>query len=229
MPPIMSLIHPASRQPFLSTMNGGRMCFALPYHTPFAVRVSNLNSVSYGNRLALVMGVDGRNIIDNTPASKDGQAYLVRGDEHLCLGFRTSADNVREFVFLPNGAGTVAEHNGTADSHGLVSIVLYNEAAPLPVYPAHTMHTMRGGDAVMRGGGELTRSASGGAGAGRDVASHVSSATFIRQTIVHTSIIEYDTRESWAQRGVFFQRDTHDAWPGDAPKFSQNLDSPPIR
>lgn len=220
MPPIMSLIHPSTRHPFLSTMNGARMCFALPYHTPFAVRLSNLNSASYGARLAVVMGVDGRNVIDNTSASKDGQAYVVRGDEHLCLGFRTSETGVREFIFLPNGAGTVAEHNGTADSHGLISVVIYNEAAPEPTLRLGGMLST----ASFRGG--ETRSSSGGAGAGREVASHVSSTHFVRQTIVHSSIIEYDTRESWAQRGVFFQRDTHDAWPGDAPKFSQNLDAP---
>lgn len=237
MPPSMSIIHPATRYPYLSTMNGGRACFALAHHDPFAVRVADLATVSYGARLAIVMSVDGRNVIDNTPASKNGQAYIVRGsDDHVCLGFRTSEAGVREFVFMPAGTGTVAEHNGTSESHGLISVVIYNEATPEPrrnVDFVPAAHRSSGDGPVMRGGGmthdshTLGRGASGGAGAGREVASRVSTTSFVRQTIVHSSIIEYDTRESWARRGVYFMRDTHDAWPGDVQQFSRNLDAPP--
>ena len=211
----LSLIDVQARRALPSILEVDRTCVALPYHTTYAVRIGGLTRVGPGRRLEIVTSVDGRNVVDNTDARPDGQGYVVDADVFTCTGFRISHSQVREFLFVPEGDGSVAERNNTAGAHGLIAFVIYSERVRPTTFELKSYGVTRGGE---RG----TRS-SGGTAAGQQVTSQVRETSFARGPELLRGLIEYDTHESWLSRGIRFPLlGAGNPWPGN-PGFSTNL------
>lgn len=229
---MLTIIDPTTKTPFPSTIVAGRTCYAVPEGARFAVVVDPTNSYS---RREVVLAVDGRDTLTNRNASPDLPGIVVVG-RYVCAGFRISEQGVCEFVCSALGQGhTTAERNGTPSCAGLIAAVVYREAQR-EVYRGGGPGPMSYGGGVMRGatrgGGdyldEPTRSAapvsrgSVGAAAGQFVESRVGTTSWTRDASSgQAAVIEYDTFEGWAARGVIIPRvNMANPWPGQAPRFA---------
>lgn len=212
---MLTIIDPRTGAAFPSAIVGGRACFAVPFGRTFAVKVGYEFASQHGVRRAeAVIAVDGRDTQSNQPASPALPGVVISSD-YTCPGFQTGAGTAAEFVHMPKGQGlTTAERNGTADSCGLVAAVLYAEQGRYRS-PESFGVTSRG---VTRGaGGQST----GGAMAGADVSNQLGQTSWDRGHKIAEEVIEYDTREGWAARGVIIPEvSSGNPWPGAAPKFA---------
>lgn len=221
---MITLIDPHTRLPFPSVTVGGRTCFAIPFNQAFAVKVAappDLHRIGRGPPSAnmpteAVIAVDGRDTLSNQPASPSLPGVIIRG-EYTCPGFQIGQASAASFVHAPKGLGlTTAERNGTPDACGLVAAVLYARRVD------YGRVTRGGGDMVARG---VTRGAGGqslgGAMAGEHVTNNLGTTSWERGEKVAEEVIEYDTREGWAARGVIIpETSTANPWPGVSPRFA---------
>jgi len=209
---MLSIINPTTGLAFPSTLVNGRQCFAVPFHTTFAVHVKTASEAE------AVIAVDGRDTLSNAPASPLLPGIIIRA-AYTCPGFQTSNGSAASFVHMPKGSGlTTAERNGSADSCGLVAAVLYARDNPVHQH------------AVLRGGGARGQSvdafvtrgvSSGGAMAGADVSNRLGQTQWTRGRKFGEDVVEYDTREGWMSRGVVIPDiNTASPWPGVAPQFA---------
>lgn len=202
---MLTIVDPKTLVPFLSTIALGRQCFALEYGQAFALRITAPGTFRAG-RHEVVLSVDGRDVLTNQPSSPDLGGVVFSG-EYVCRGFQVSAQEARPFVFVQGGQGlTTAERNGTESRCGVVAAALYDEDHH--ARPDYARPVMRGGDDRPTRG--VTRG-SGGAMAGHTPVSApltvMGGPTFHRNArSLVAAIVEYDTLESWARRGVTFQR-----------------------
>lgn len=218
---MITLIDPSTRAPFPSTMVGGRACFAIPFNQAFAVKVAAPPDLARTERgipsmdypVEAVIAVDGRDTLSNHPASPGLPGVIIRG-EYTCPGFQIGQASAASFVHAPRGLGlTTAERNGTPDACGLVAAVLYR---PRAVERYLGSASLRGG--VTRGAGGMS---AGGAMAGERVANNLGTTSWERGDLLAEEIVEYDTREGWAARGVIIPAtSTANPWPGAAPRFA---------
>lgn len=220
-----TLVDPDNARPFLSTTHAGRVCVAVPAGQRFAVRSTSQHTTA-GGRLEWIVAVDGRDTLTNKPASQRA-AGLISGLSYTCRGFRTGDDEVREFVCANLGDNaTTTERNGTAGSAGLVAVVAYAERErEVVTYRGSGTKGMSFGGVPTRGAAVLCSAigaATGptaGAAAGAAVLDRVGRTSWERGTRIGSIVIEYDTPEGWALRGVSFAEATplpeREAWPGD--------------
>lgn len=227
-----TLVDPDNARPFLSTTHAGRVCVAVPAGQRFAVRSTSQHTTA-GGRLEWIVAVDGRDTLTNKPASQRA-AGLISGLSYTCRGFRTGDDEVREFVCANLGDNaTTTERNGTTSSAGLVAVVAYAEREVVARRPINDGPVMRGGGGMSKmGSGPVTRSSAvlcsaihaatgptAGAAAGAAVLDRVGRTSWERGSRVGATVIEYDTPEGWALRGVSFEEvaplPEREAWPGD--------------
>ena len=222
------IIDPAapSASGYPSTIHAGRLCVAIPAGNRFAVS-SHLEASGdiTRSRVEGVVSVGGRDTLTSRPASRSLEG-MVSGRRYTCEGFRVSSSEVREFVCVNLGDGaTTAERNGTAGSAGLVAVAAFGERRN------RERDVPRGGGGV-RGmtlggsptrGGVVTCSAgpTAGAAAGASVTSIVGTTTWERGPALGAVVVEYDTPEGWAARGVSFKRPVplpeRNPWPGEIP------------
>jgi hypothetical protein len=211
---MLTIIDPRTGAAFPSAIVGGRACFAVPFGRAFAVKVSPTGYV----RSEAVIAVDGRDTQTNQPASPAMPGIVITSD-YTCPGFQTGEGTAAEFVHMPKGQGlTTAERNGTADSCGLVAAVLFSEQRR-----RQPSHLESFGGPVMRGGpsGQMVSRSSGGAMAGADVSNRLGQTSWERGEKIAEEVIEYDTRDGWAARGVVIHEvSSGNPWPGAAPKFA---------
>ena len=208
---MLSIINPSTGAAFPSTSVNGRVCFAVPFHTTFAVHVKTLSEGE------VVIAVDGRDTLSNQPASPMLPGVIIRS-AYICPGFQTSNGTAASFVHMPKGAGlTTAERNGSADSCGLVAAVLYARDEPQYRVMEASHRITRGGGA----GGQMVSRSSGGAMAGADVGNRLGQTQWTRGRKFGEDVVEYDTREGWLARGVVIPDiNTSTPWPGAAPQFA---------
>lgn len=206
----LTILDPLTNQLFPSAVVGGRLCVAVVAGRPFAVRVAG----SPHSRAEVVLAVDGRDTITNQPANPAAGGLVFNGT-YVCKGFRVSEFEVREFVAAQLGHGlTTAERNNSAQCSGLVAAVVYSEGRSMR--PAH-LESLNHGHA-MRGGGGLESLSRGsvGAAAGQAVESRVSTTAWTRGLELWRAVIEYDTREGWAARGINIPGiSMANPWPGE--------------
>jgi hypothetical protein len=112
----------------------------------YEVRVRNLT----GERLGLVIAVDGRNII-NGEKSVLGRAepkYVLGGhDSQSYAGWRANLDAINEFYFT-EWNDSYAEAFGDRSARGVIAVAVYREvAAPQPVYQARPEEELAAADA----------------------------------------------------------------------------------
>lgn len=220
------IIDPAapSASGYPSTIHAGRLCVAIPAGNRFAVS-SHLeaNGDITSSRVEWVVSVDGRDTLTNKPASRSLEG-MISGRRYTCEGFRVSSSEVREFVCVNLGDGaTTAERNGTTSSAGLVAVAAFAERrVERTIYRGGGVRGMTLGGPPMRGG-VVTCSAgpTAGAAAGASVTSIVGTMTWERGPALGAVVIEYDTPEGWALRGVSFERPAplpeRNPWPGEIP------------
>ena len=228
------IIDPAapSASGYPSTIHAGRLCVAIPAGNRFAVS-SHLeaNGDITSSRVEWVVSVDGRDTLTNKPASRSLEG-MVSGRRYTCEGFRVSSSEVREFVCVNLGDNaTTTERNGTASSAGLVAVAAFAERrAERTIYRGGGgVRGMTLGGAPMRGG-VVTWSAgpTAGAAAGASVTSIVGTTTWERGPALGVVVVEYDTPEGWASRGVSFERPAplaeRNPWPGEIPAPTRYAD-----
>jgi hypothetical protein len=100
----------------------------------YEVRVRN----GSGERLGLVIAVDGRNIINGEKSGlgRDEPMYVLGGwDSHSYAGWRANLDAINEFYFTEWG-DSYAEAFGDRSARGVIAVAVFREVAPpRPVYP----------------------------------------------------------------------------------------------
>ena len=211
----ITIIDPLTAQLFPSLVVGGRLCVAVVAGSPFAVRVAG----SPHSRTEAVLAVDGRDTLTNRPADPSASGIVFNGT-YVCKGFRVSEREVREFVAAAVGAGyTTAERNASAECCGLIAAVVYgdgrsNRPAGLESFGGPVTR----GAGVMRGGGAapVMRGGSVGAAAGQSVESHVGQTSWTRGGEIWRAVIEYDTLQGWAARGIIIPGiSMANPWPGE--------------
>jgi hypothetical protein len=209
---IISLIDPQTHQPFMSATAGDRVCYAIPHGRAFAVCVKGNH-----RRQEAVISVDGRNVLDNTPASPTSSGVLFTG-QYICKGFQTSNSGARSFVHMPSGSGLLtAERAGAVDAVGVVAVATYQEEGRRSSADYLESH----GGPVLRG---VTRGTPrGGAMAGAEVSAPLGQTSWTRSgQPPEVMVVEYDTFEGWAARGVAIPRlSDANPWPGaSGPRFA---------
>jgi hypothetical protein len=98
----------------------------------YQVRVRNTT----GQRLGLVIAVDGRNIINGARSelSRSEPMYVIDGgDTQSYAGWRANLDDINEFYFT-EWNDSYAEAFGDRSARGVIAIAVYRELAPPPVY-----------------------------------------------------------------------------------------------
>jgi len=97
----------------------------------YEVRVRNTT----GERLALVIAVDGRNIINGQKselASAEPMYVLDAWQTESYAGWRASLDAINEFYFT-DWKDSYAEAFGDRTARGVIAIAVYHEVPPPPV------------------------------------------------------------------------------------------------
>lgn len=215
---MIEIIHPSLRIPFSSvTLASGRRCFAAEAGQEYAIRVrveTGIEAAFCGldRRVEAVISVDGRDVVTNEDASPERSGYLL-DVELIVEGFRVSGTAVRRFVITEFGFGrTTAERNGTTAAVGLIACAIHTGARPNG--GSMLRSASRSSERVTRGGV--------GTGAGAEVNSPVEQVEFRRSGQAPTiEVIEYDTYDGWAQRGVMIPRiSLANPWPGHRTGFA---------
>jgi hypothetical protein len=179
---MLTLIDPNTLRPFPSAVVSDRRCFAIPYGSPFAVKID-----SHGHSEA-VISVDGRDVLTNVAASPQAMGVQFNGT-YICKGFQVSLSSVQQFIHRPAGRGLLtAERAYAPENIGLVAVAVYG-AEPMRV----------------RREPSLSRSATrGGTAAGDEIAAPLvlDQRPGTRNGPPKLEVVEYDTHEGWAARGV---------------------------
>lgn len=213
---MLFIIDPTTNHAFPHTLVDGRLCFAVPFHARFAVRVDPVQP-----ECEAVISVDGRDVLTNQPASPNLPGVIIRST-YASAGFQVSNSEAASFVHMPKGAGLLtAERNGTVDACGLVGVTLFAREgrASQPVQRQRLESFVEPAGGHMRG---VSRSgSSGGAMAGASVSAPLGETHWTRGVKVGSAVIEYDTREGWLARGVVIAAlNQASPWPGQAPQFA---------
>lgn len=158
---------------------------------------------------------DGRDTLTNRAADPSAGGLIFSGT-YVCKGFRVSESEVREFVAAQLGHGmTTAERNDTAQCSGLIAAVVYSEGRTTRTASLESFSGPTTRSAGPMRGLESSRG-SVGAAAGQAVESRVGSTTWTRGSELWRAIIEYDTREGWAARGINIPGiSMANPWPGE--------------
>ncbi len=181
----------------------------------YQVRVSN----STGERLGLVIAVDGRNIINGR------KSELARGEPMYVLdawstqdyaGWRASLEAINEFYFT-DWSDSYAEAFGDASARGVIAVAVYREIPPPPrvMQPYRDEETQRSADAAApaasapRGAGaeksesRARRNESAGTGYGERREDRAYEVEFVAQSNAATRhFIKYEWRDALCRKRV---------------------------
>ena len=95
----------------------------------YAVEVRN----HLGERLLVVMSVDGVNVLSGATAAWDQSGYVFSpGEEYQVTGWRKSDSEVAAFTFT-DSANSYAERTGRPANVGVIGVALFREHPPLPI------------------------------------------------------------------------------------------------
>jgi hypothetical protein len=154
---------------------GERWIEGAPGHR-YAVRLSNLS----GERVLVVLAVDGVNAVSGETAATDQAGYvLAPGQSTEINGWRKSLDDVAQFVFTDLG-DSYAARTGRPRNVGVIGVAVFREAVPYPPPPPPPLAM---DDAGAEDSG-MPRPASAPAAAAREsTARSVANATASRQSL----------------------------------------------
>ena len=127
----------------------------------YQVRVRNTT----GQRIGLVIAVDGRNIINGKRselARNEPMYVLDPWDTQDYAGWRASLTAINEFYFT-DWKDSYAEAFGDASARGVIAVAVYREVAPAPVYqPYPEEQRDRSADAASSAGAQSPAARSAG-------------------------------------------------------------------
>ncbi len=199
----------------------------------YQVRVHNAS----GERLGLVIAVDGRNIIDGK------KSELARGEPMYVLdawgtdsyaGWRANLDAVNEFYFT-DWADSYAEAFGDRSARGVIAVAVYREAPPptpvyqprredeyasrgepLPAPPPAATSVPQAADSASQGrsaGSSERRDKSAGTGHGERRVDRVQTVEFVPQTRAESRhFVKYEWRETLCRKRLLECTDSNRFW-----------------
>ena len=108
----------------------------------YAIEIRN----HLGERLLVVMSVDGVNVVSGATAAWDQNGYVFSpGDQYQVTGWRKSDTEIAAFTFTES-PNSYAERTGRPANVGVIGVALFRERAPLPIPAQLAPPTdMRGG------------------------------------------------------------------------------------
>jgi len=150
----LSVVDRDTGQPLRVWRHNGRMFVAGRPGARYALRVSNHT----GNRVMVVLSVDGVNILTGETAGYDQRGYVFDPYEEYDLnGWRKSDSEVAAFTFAPLPE-SYAARTGRPGDVGVIGMAVFRERAPVrDVYPEAPAHRWRAPDSSGRGGLDLQR------------------------------------------------------------------------
>jgi hypothetical protein len=175
----------------------------------YQVRVHNAG----GERLGLVIAVDGRNIIDGR------RSELARGEPMYVIGawetqdyagWRASLDAINEFYFT-DWKDSYAEAFGDRSARGVIAVAVYREVPPPPVAQQYREgDDQRAADAASapsasaeKSAGRSRRDESAGTGYGDRRVDHVREVEFVAESdVASRHFIKYEWRETLCRKRV---------------------------
>jgi hypothetical protein len=172
----------------------------------YEVRVHNAT----GERLGLVIAVDGRNIIDGQKsqlARGEPMYVLDRWDTQSYAGWRANLEAINEFYFT-DWKDSYAEAFGDRSARGVIAVAVYREAAPpRPVYEPHPAEERGTADAApARSAGKADRQArddSAGTGYGDRRDDHAVEVEFVARSDADSRhFIKYEWRDTLCRKHV---------------------------
>ena len=194
----LTILDPISNQLFPSLVVSGRLCGAFVAGRPGAGGIAGPSHW----RAEAVVAVEGRDTLANKAGGPWASVIRFTG-AYGCKVEPVSGGGVREFV-------VTTERNNTAQCAGLIAAVVYSDGRRSPEMMAFA-GPMSGGPT--RG---VSRGSSVGAAAGQAVESRVGSTAWTRGSELWRAVVEYDTREGWAARGISIPGvSMANPWPGE--------------
>lgn len=174
----------------------------------YQVRVRN----SSGERLGLVIAVDGRNIINGRKSelARDEPMYVIGAwDTQDYAGWRASLDAINEFYFT-DWKDSYAEAFGDRSARGVIAIAVYREVPPPPrVAQPYEEEMNRSADAASappaaeKSAGRARRDESVGTGYGDRREDHVREVRFVAESDPDSRhFIKYEWRETLCRKQV---------------------------
>lgn len=242
----LEIIDPETNVAYPSIEHGGRVCYAISAGHKFAGR----SDPGESGRHEHVMAVDGRDTLNNEPGSATAKGVVTSGrytckgiriSDTEVRGFVCGV--------LGDGV-TTAERNDSTSSAGMVSVAIYREKRDrilrasqavvsvvmdwgrehIPAMPRKLMGADVLACATPTDAAEIATSSTAapvfrsgptaGAIAGAVVEDVVGRTEWKRGELLGEQVVEYDTPEGWAARGVSFARLGRNPWPADAPKYA---------
>ena len=95
----------------------------------YAIEIRN----HLGERLLVVMSVDGVNVVSGATAAWDQGGYVFSpGDRYQVTGWRKSDTEISAFTFTES-PNSYAERTGRPANVGVIGVALFRERAPLPI------------------------------------------------------------------------------------------------
>lgn len=183
----------------------------------YQVRVRNTS----GERLGLVIAVDGRNIIDGRKSelTRDEPMYVIgASDTQDYAGWRASLDAINEFYFT-DWKDSYAEAFGDRSARGVIAVAVYREVPPPPrvAQPYEGDDMNRSADAASapaeKSAGRARRDESVGTGYGDRREDHVREVRFVAESSAESRhFIKYEWRETLCRKRVIDCGETNRFW-----------------
>jgi hypothetical protein len=189
--------HDGSWRSYLQAEKGAR----------YEVRVRNTT----GERLGLVIAVDGRNIIsgEKSGLGREEPMYVLGGGESQSYaGWRANLDAINEFYFT-DWSDSYAEAFGDRSARGVIAVAVYREdTPPRPVYQTHPEEERSAADAAPAAGapqksGRQSRADSAGTGYGDRRIDRAVEVEFVARSDPDSRhFIKYEWRDSLCRKRV---------------------------
>jgi hypothetical protein len=173
----------------------------------YEVRVRNTT----GERLGLVIAVDGRNIINGEKSvlARGEPMYVLGGwDSQSYAGWRANLDAINEFYFT-DWSDSYAEAFGDRSARGVIAVAVYREdAPPRPVYQPYPEEERSAADAAPAAGApqkaeRQSRADSAGTGYGDRRIDRAVEVEFVARSDPDSRhFIKYEWRDSLCRKRV---------------------------
>jgi hypothetical protein len=174
----------------------------------YGIRIRN----NTGGRIAVVVAVDGRNIISGTKSNLRGEErmYVLRPYESATYeGWRTARDTVNRFYFTDPGDSYAAAF-GDRSAMGVIAVAVYREAEPPRTTvlernaPGAPAGNGKGADAAApRSAAPERRSESAGTGFGEETGSPSVRVAFFPETrAAERHFLKYEWRDTLCRKGI---------------------------
>ena len=188
----------------------------------YEVRVRNVT----GERLGLVIAVDGRNIINGKKsdlARTEPMYVLDAWSTQDYAGWRANLDAINEFYFT-DWNDSYAEAFGDRSARGVIALAIYRELPPPPVYQPYREPELSrdaapapsapatSDRAVEKSAGAQRRGESAGTGYGERRADHAVHVEFVAREQAARHFIKYEWRDTLCRKQVIACGENNRFW-----------------